>query len=274
MRQGRSREARGQTPRSCRVRNRSGGRHGLAPLAAPRLPRRVPEAIFGARLPCTSPEVLHSCPEPGSHRSHGPRPRNRRLFRRRADGSRRRSQVRQRGERKAAVNLHLRRRLERGPGHRRVAARDERRRGRHAARRRDRDRLRRKRRPGPGGPSGLHLRVQRVPTLRRERDGPRGAPDHRPRSRPRRATSCRARPNPDGPGARPGLLGFSSWAAETPSTRRISTVPPGSCEGGAGGRGDRAPDPDPDATPSSAVRRTARLGPRVQSRAVIRNTQA
>ena len=192
MRQGRSREARGQTPRSCRVRNRSGGRHGLAPLAAPRLPRRVPEAIFGARLPCTSPEVLHSCPEPGSHRSHGPRPRNRRLFRRRADGSRRRSQVRQRGERKAAVNLHLRRRLERGPGHRRVAARDERRRGRHAARRRDRDRLRRIRRPGPGGPSGLHLRVQRVPTLRRERDGPRGAPDHRPRSRPRRATSCRA----------------------------------------------------------------------------------
>ena len=197
MRQGRSREARGQTPRSCRVRNRSGGRHGLAPLAAPRLPRRVPEAIFGARLPCTSPEVLHSCPEPGSHRSHGPRPRNRRLFRRRADGSRRRSQVRQRGERKAALNLLLRRRLDRGPGHRRVAARDERRRGRHAARRRDRDRLRRIRRPGPGGPSGLHLRVQRVPTLRRERDGPRGAPDHRPRSRPRRATSC---PRPAEPG--------------------------------------------------------------------------
>ena len=172
MRQGRSREARGQTPRSCRVRNRSGGRHGLAPLAAPRLPRRVPEAIFGARLPCTSPEGLHSCPEPGSHRSHGPRPRNRRLFRRRADGSRRRSQVRQRGERKAALNLHLRRRLDRGPGHRRVAARDERRRGRHAARRRDRDRLRRRRRPGPGGPSGLHLRVQRVPTCDASGTGP------------------------------------------------------------------------------------------------------
>jgi hypothetical protein len=44
----------------------------------------------------------------------------------------------------------------------------------------------------------------------------------------------RALPNPDGPGATPGLLGFMFWAAETPSTRRISTVPPSSCEGGVG----------------------------------------
>ena len=44
----------------------------------------------------------------------------------------------------------------------------------------------------------------------------------------------RVMPNPAGPGATPGMLGFMFWAAETPSSRRISTVPPSSCEGGVG----------------------------------------
>lgn len=44
----------------------------------------------------------------------------------------------------------------------------------------------------------------------------------------------RVMPNPVGPGATPGMLGFMFWAAETPSSRRISTVPPSSCEGGVG----------------------------------------
>jgi hypothetical protein len=30
------------------------------------------------------------------------------------------------------------------------------------------------------------------------------------------------------------MLGFMFWAAEMPSTRRISTAPPNSCEGGVG----------------------------------------
>lgn len=40
---------------------------------------------------------------------------------------------------------------------------------------------------------------------------------------------------PNGAGVTPGLLGLMFWAAERPSTRGIGTVPPNSCEKGAGG---------------------------------------
>lgn len=39
---------------------------------------------------------------------------------------------------------------------------------------------------------------------------------------------------PNGAGVTPGMLGFMFWAAEMPSTRRITTAPPNSCEGGMG----------------------------------------
>lgn len=39
---------------------------------------------------------------------------------------------------------------------------------------------------------------------------------------------------PNGAGTTSGMLGFMFWAAETPSTRRISTAPPNSCQGGVG----------------------------------------
>ena len=39
---------------------------------------------------------------------------------------------------------------------------------------------------------------------------------------------------PNGAGTTPGMLGFMFWAAEMPSTRRITTAPPNSCEGGMG----------------------------------------
>lgn len=39
---------------------------------------------------------------------------------------------------------------------------------------------------------------------------------------------------PNGAGTTSGMLGFMFWAAETPSTRRISTTPPNTCEGGVG----------------------------------------
>lgn len=39
---------------------------------------------------------------------------------------------------------------------------------------------------------------------------------------------------PNGAGTTPGMLGYMFWAAEKPSTRRISTAPPNSCEGGVG----------------------------------------
>lgn len=39
---------------------------------------------------------------------------------------------------------------------------------------------------------------------------------------------------PNGVGTTPGMLGFMFWAAERPSTRRITTAPPNSCEGGMG----------------------------------------
>jgi len=39
---------------------------------------------------------------------------------------------------------------------------------------------------------------------------------------------------PNGAGTTNGMLGFMFWAAETPSSRRISTTPPNSCEGGVG----------------------------------------
>lgn len=39
---------------------------------------------------------------------------------------------------------------------------------------------------------------------------------------------------PNGAGTTPGMLGFMFWAAERPSTRRITTAPPNSCEGGMG----------------------------------------
>ena len=41
-------------------------------------------------------------------------------------------------------------------------------------------------------------------------------------------------PNPADLGASPGMLGYMFWAAGSPSTRRISTAPPNSCEGGVG----------------------------------------
>jgi len=40
--------------------------------------------------------------------------------------------------------------------------------------------------------------------------------------------------NPNGAGLSPGMLGYMFWAAERPSTRGIGTVPPNSCENGAG----------------------------------------
>ncbi|MEP6594930.1 MAG: hypothetical protein ABJA71_03240 [Ginsengibacter sp.] len=39
---------------------------------------------------------------------------------------------------------------------------------------------------------------------------------------------------PNGAGTTPGMLGFMFWAAETPSSRRISTTPPNTCQGGVG----------------------------------------
>jgi hypothetical protein len=39
---------------------------------------------------------------------------------------------------------------------------------------------------------------------------------------------------PNGAGVTSGMLGYMFWAAEMPSTRRITTVPPNSCEGGVG----------------------------------------
>jgi len=39
---------------------------------------------------------------------------------------------------------------------------------------------------------------------------------------------------PNGAGVTPGMLGYMFWAAERPSTRGIGTVPPNSCENGAG----------------------------------------
>jgi hypothetical protein len=39
---------------------------------------------------------------------------------------------------------------------------------------------------------------------------------------------------PNGAGTSSGMLGFMFWAAEMPSTRRITTAPPNSCEGGMG----------------------------------------
>lgn len=44
----------------------------------------------------------------------------------------------------------------------------------------------------------------------------------------------RVLPNPDRPEWAPGMLGFMFWASELPSSRRISTAPPNSCEGGVG----------------------------------------
>jgi hypothetical protein len=39
---------------------------------------------------------------------------------------------------------------------------------------------------------------------------------------------------PNGAGTTAGMLGYMFWAAERPSTRRITTAPPNSCEGGVG----------------------------------------
>jgi hypothetical protein len=39
---------------------------------------------------------------------------------------------------------------------------------------------------------------------------------------------------PNGKGTSPGMLGYMFWSAECPSTRRICTTPPNSCEGGVG----------------------------------------
>ncbi len=39
---------------------------------------------------------------------------------------------------------------------------------------------------------------------------------------------------PNGAGTTPGMLGYMFWAAECPSTRRICTTPPNTCEGGVG----------------------------------------
>jgi len=39
---------------------------------------------------------------------------------------------------------------------------------------------------------------------------------------------------PNGAGTTSGMLGFMFWAAETPSSRRISTTPPNGCQGGVG----------------------------------------
>lgn len=40
---------------------------------------------------------------------------------------------------------------------------------------------------------------------------------------------------PNGAGVTPGMLGYMFWAAERPSSRGIGTVPPNTCEKGAGG---------------------------------------
>lgn len=39
---------------------------------------------------------------------------------------------------------------------------------------------------------------------------------------------------PNGAGVTAGMLGYMFWAAEMPSTRRITTAPPNTCEGGVG----------------------------------------
>ena len=39
---------------------------------------------------------------------------------------------------------------------------------------------------------------------------------------------------PNGAGTTSGMLGYMFWAAECPSTRRVCTAPPNSCEGGVG----------------------------------------
>jgi hypothetical protein len=39
---------------------------------------------------------------------------------------------------------------------------------------------------------------------------------------------------PNGAGTTAGMLGYMFWAAECPSTRRVCTTPPNSCEGGVG----------------------------------------
>lgn len=39
---------------------------------------------------------------------------------------------------------------------------------------------------------------------------------------------------PNGAGVTSGMLGYMFWAAEMPSTRRITTTPPNTCEGGVG----------------------------------------
>jgi hypothetical protein len=39
---------------------------------------------------------------------------------------------------------------------------------------------------------------------------------------------------PNGAGTTAGMLGFMFWASERPSTRRVTTAPPNSCEGGMG----------------------------------------
>jgi len=40
--------------------------------------------------------------------------------------------------------------------------------------------------------------------------------------------------SPNGAGTTSGMLGYMFWAAECPSSRRVCTVPPNSCEGGVG----------------------------------------
>jgi len=40
---------------------------------------------------------------------------------------------------------------------------------------------------------------------------------------------------PNGAGMTSGMLGYMFWAAERPSSRGIGTVPPNTCEKGAGG---------------------------------------
>jgi hypothetical protein len=39
---------------------------------------------------------------------------------------------------------------------------------------------------------------------------------------------------PQGAGTTPGMLGYMFWAADTPSTRGVTTDPPNTCEGGVG----------------------------------------
>jgi hypothetical protein len=40
--------------------------------------------------------------------------------------------------------------------------------------------------------------------------------------------------SPNGAGTTSGMLGYMFWAAECPSSRRVCTIPPNSCEGGVG----------------------------------------